>query len=184
MIIPPYAKLIGVALAAASIFTFGATVSGWRYKAKIADMKAEVSEARAEAAESNRKIELNALEISGLETALLAKQKEKLVTLKEQVIVKVTEYEKSPVPKCKLAPDWVCAHDTATGRGMPEVPISACGADGAAGTIGDDRALRVVTDNYATCLRNAARFERAQHWLEEQVKNYNGAITGVASLSH
>jgi hypothetical protein len=95
----------------------------------------------------------------------------KYIKVKAETIVVERTIEKEVIryaqdhPGLCLDHQWGRLHDAAA---LGAVPQPATPADGASGAPEAATALQTVTENYAACLRTAARLDALQEWVEAQ----------------
>lgn len=144
-------------------------LGGWRitanhYQAEIAGMRADKARAALEAVQLNRKLELMALDLSGVISERDAARKQKARIVERETTRRVIEYVKSPVPKCAISSDWVSIHNASASGGVPEDASTTGPVDDPARAVTDDIALAVIVTNYQICDATRSQLIGLQEW--------------------
>lgn len=145
----------------------GAKVTSVFYEEKLATARADLADARVEAATTTRELELTQLELSGAIIAKNAVAHRKLRILTSEIRTEVIKYVQDPtINRYELPSEFVRIHDKAasTSDRMPSDTGTPSRADAGTTSITDADLLAVVTSNYESCLENAADLVALQEW--------------------
>ena len=158
-----------LALVAASLISAasGWKVTSWYYQSQISDMLLDAAQAAQEARELNDRIEVMALELSGVVSERDAARRQKARDLQRVVVRKVIEYVQNPdIERVHLPPEWVRLHDTAASGRMSEDAGPTGATDDTAEGVTDADAIAVVTDNYGICTDTRNQLIGLQEWAK------------------
>ena len=156
-----------LALVAASLISAasGWKVTSWYYQSQISDMLLDAAQAAQEARELNDRIEVMALELSGVVSERDAARRQKARDLQRVVVRKVIEYVQNPdIERVYLPIEWVRIHNTAAGGGMPEDTGATGPPNDPTAGVTDADAIAVVTDNYGICTDTRNQLIGLQEW--------------------
>ena len=140
----------------------GWRVTSWYYQAEIAQERSERLLEASKAQEAARKLEVMALELSGVVSERDAFRHREIRTVERVVNRDIIKLVQGPAPRCDLDPEWVRIHDTAAG--MPQDTDSPEPIADTPARITDIDALSVVTTNYAICQDTRATLISLQEW--------------------
>jgi hypothetical protein len=141
----------------------GWRVTSWYYQAEIAQERSERLVEASKAQETARKLEVMALELSGVVSERDAFRHREIRTVERVVNRDIIRIAQSDAPRCDLSNDWVRVHDKSA-SGMPEDTDSSGSITDTPAAITDIDALGVVTTNYAICQDTRATLISLQEW--------------------
>lgn len=174
-LIPPQYRILAKLAALAAMFLLGLWLGHeWRDRA----CGLTLAEIEAEAAMNLAAFEREARQVDTLRAAVtkrnaeLIEVKRQAETARARVITREVvryETENPDAGRCDLPADWLRVHDAAGDPGLPAAAGSApVPNDTPARAVTDADALRVITENYQTCLSEFTRLRQWQEWYREQ----------------
>lgn len=174
-LIPPQYRILAGVLLLAAVFAAGLGI-GHEWRDRACDLT--VTEIENRALKAQQAFDQEARVVDQLRDAVTKRNTElfearrQAETAKARVITReVIRYvtENPDAGRCDLPAEWLRIHDASAGTDLPPA-AGAAGApdDATARAFTDADALRVITENYQTCLSEFTRLRQLQEWYRGQ----------------
>jgi hypothetical protein len=141
----------------------GWRVTSWYYQAEIAQERSERLLEASKAQDVARKLEVMALELSGVVSERDAFRHREIRTVERVVNRDIIKLVQGPAPRCDLDPEWVRIHDKSAAGVSQDTDPSPSVIDPAR-VVTDIDALSTIATNYAICQDTRATLISLQEW--------------------